>query len=181
VFSDVEMTGIDYTVDSVNICGKAYRPINITCNLSGMIYNGYGNRAIVLDDVQYALQVLAFDTIYWVKPSPDAIWYSPEPKESPVAHTMEKYNEAFEDTWLSEDFDLPSLRYKGKPFICLDRQKLILRLPPDAFDEALDIPGTLYFNPNEADKPKEGWIQVPWRQREHWDRLANIAAAYMKE
>jgi hypothetical protein len=86
-----------------------------------------------------------------------------------------------EGSVLSEDFELPSLRYKGKPFICMDKSRLILRLPPAQFDAALDIPGSLFFNPSENEKPKAGWVQIPYRQREHWKALSEIAADFIKE
>ena len=183
VYSDVEMDRIHYSVSPTESCMGIYRVIEVDCQFNGLIYNAAGNRAIRLDGVPFSFQVLAVDTsLIMPKPETESITFTHvEGQRMSLPDTLRSFSDAIAGSVQAEDFGFPSVRWKGKPFMLLDRHRMIFRLPEDSFEKALTIRGTRYFNPKATEKPLEHWIQVPYNAREYWRQFAEEAGAFVKQ
>jgi hypothetical protein len=176
----VEMYDIDYNFDN-DTCFEPYLPINIDFNFSGLIYNEIGNRAIRLDDVKFFMQVLAFDTTRIMPMKGTGTVYKAEPKTSNYLDTFNLISTKIDGAQLGENYGLPSISWKSKPFICYDKHFMIFRLSESKFEEALSLEGSRFFNPRDYEKPMKDWIQIPYRYRNKWKEFVEDAATYIKE
>ena len=181
LLSDVEMNKINYDIVKPDSCSMMHILLMKTeINLTGLIYNEWGTRAIDLGETRLKFQIGLIDTTqiiihhdgYRITPKPQNV----NPREDFINYCLEKQN-----VWQGEKFDMPCIFWKGKPFVCQNKSHMVFKLPEKEYQEALAMEGTLYFNPKGDEKPLAQWIQIPYYYRKQWASYADIAFDYISQ
>lgn len=68
-----------------------------------------------------------------------------------------------------------------KPFFFLDEEDAVFKLKGKLNAEALILKGAKVFNPmNIEGKGMSNWIQLPFKQKDHWEFYAKEAFKFLK-
>lgn len=57
---------------------------------------------------------------------------------------------------------------------------MVFKLTGDVRQKALELKGTLLFDPSGKKRPMKEWVQVPYVHHPQWEKLAKEALAYVK-
>lgn len=68
----------------------------------------------------------------------------------------------------------------GKALAMYWQECMVFKLTGDAASEALSLDGANVFTP-AADRPMNGWIQIPFDYADRWKVFAALALAYVRE
>ncbi len=180
IYSDVEMSRIDYKVITTDSCGNNHELLEVEANFNGMISNAAGTRNIYLDNVRLIFQVDPVDTAAFVIP-PGAKTYIPEPRNDDPVQDFVQLSEGFEGVFVEKWHELDCAKWKGKPFMCFDKSRMLFRLPEPHFTEIISLENNRYFNPLGTEKPMKEWVLVRAAYKKDWNRLAKIAAEYVRQ
>ena len=80
----------------------------------------------------------------------------------------------------SQMFGKPCYKVKGKAFMCLFENCLVLKLTGDAHKEALSLDGAKLFDPSGKGRAMKEWVQLPYDYSTKWEKLAKAAFDYVK-
>jgi hypothetical protein len=75
-------------------------------------------------------------------------------------------------------FGMSCLKAGGKAFAGLHGDAAVFKLPADALQRALALPGAQPFDPSGG-RPMREWAQVPLASSTEWPDLAQAAHAYI--
>lgn len=95
-----------------------------------------------------------------------------------------KYNEIgskIKGAESSQMFGKPCYKVKGKAFMSLFENCLVLKLTGDAHQEALSYDGSKLFDPSGKGRAMKEWVQLPYDYASKWEKLAKEAFDYVKK
>lgn len=67
----------------------------------------------------------------------------------------------------------------GKALAIFYKDHMVFKLTGEAEHEARGYEGVTVFSPM-ANRPMNGWLQMPFEHQEHWDRFAQEAMNYVR-
>ena len=67
----------------------------------------------------------------------------------------------------------------GKAAAMFWKDAIVVKLPGDAFREALSLDGSQLFEPMEG-RPMKEWVQIPFEYRDLWKKFALTSAEIAK-
>ena len=80
----------------------------------------------------------------------------------------------------SQMFGKPCFKINGKAFVSYFDGCMVFKLKGDAHAEALDLAGSVLFDPSGKNRPMREWVQVPHKHHALWPALAKSAFSYVK-
>jgi hypothetical protein len=78
-------------------------------------------------------------------------------------------------------FGLPVVKVKGKAFMSLFQEEIVLKLDRDSVIEVLALPGSHHFDPMGNGRLMKEWVQIPYEHAVLWDKQATRALNYVRE
>jgi hypothetical protein len=75
-------------------------------------------------------------------------------------------------------FGMPCLKAGNKAFAGMYGDSAVFKLPAEALQRALGLPGAGLFDPSGG-RPMREWAQVPLASSAEWPELAEVAHAYV--
>jgi len=97
---------------------------------------------------------------------------TPEEKE------FQRVGNDISDAVQSQLFGKPCFKINGKAFICLFQNEMVFKLSGTAHNDALELSGSVLFDPSGKGRPMKDWVQVPGVHKKKWSTLAQHAAQY---
>ncbi len=79
----------------------------------------------------------------------------------------------------SQMFGMPCLKVNGKAFVTLVQDVVVFKLPEADRARALELPGSVLFDPMGNGRKMKEWVQVPLAQAQAWEGLADAACRYV--
>ena len=74
---------------------------------------------------------------------------------------------------LSQMFGCPCVKVpSGKAAFCIYKDDLVIKLDKETEKEMLALDGIGPFAPKDTRPPMNGWIQIPFSQKQRWKELA---------
>lgn len=73
----------------------------------------------------------------------------------------------------------PGIRYKNKVFAFYAKKEMIFRLGKVFQPEEFKIKSYSLLSPFKSKPPLAGWFQIPYAEKEKWEKLARQALALM--
>jgi hypothetical protein len=83
------------------------------------------------------------------------------------------------DAVQSQMFGKPCFKINGKAFIAFFENCMVFKLSGDIHAEALNLKGSVLFDPSHKGRPMKEWVQVPYAHAPNWDKYAKAAIAYV--
>jgi hypothetical protein len=80
----------------------------------------------------------------------------------------------------SQMFGKPCFKINGKAFVCFFQNEMVFKLTGEKHADALNLKGTLLFDPSGKKRPMKEWVQVPYKYKEIWEEFAVEALEYVK-
>lgn len=81
----------------------------------------------------------------------------------------------------SQMFGKPCFKINGKAFICFFQECMVFKLHGDAHKEALELEGSILFDPSGKGRAMKEWVQVTYAHHKIWKTLAANAYQYVKK
>jgi hypothetical protein len=78
-------------------------------------------------------------------------------------------------------FGLPVVKVKGKAFMSLFQEEIVLKLDRDSVIKVLALPGAHLFDPMGNGRLMKEWVQIPYSHVSIWDKQASRALKYVRE
>ena len=79
----------------------------------------------------------------------------------------------------SQMFGKPCFKINTKAFICFFEGCLVCKLTGDDHKKALALEGAELFDPSGKKRPMKEWVQVPYKHKLKWKKLAGAAYDYV--
>lgn len=79
----------------------------------------------------------------------------------------------------SQMFGKPSFKIEGKAFVCFYNNCMVFKLSKSEHSIALNLQGSILFDPSDKSRPMKEWVQVTFDNFEFWERLAVASAKYV--
>ena len=80
----------------------------------------------------------------------------------------------------SQMFGKPCFKINGKAFIAFFESCMVFKLSGATHTEALNLNGSVLFDPSHKKRPMKEWVQVPYEHQDKWDKYAIAAMAYVR-
>lgn len=79
----------------------------------------------------------------------------------------------------SQMFGKPCFKINGKAFICFFENSIVCKLTGIKHQEALNLEGSVLFDPSGKKRPMKEWVQIPYSHKEQWKSFADVAYHYV--
>lgn len=79
----------------------------------------------------------------------------------------------------SQMFGKPCFKIKGKAFICFFQHCMVFKLSGKEHAEALNLEGSVLFDPSGKGRAMKEWVQVPYAHKNKWKKFAQAAYDYV--
>lgn len=79
----------------------------------------------------------------------------------------------------SQMFGKPCFKIKGKAFACYFENEMVFKLNNGIHKSALELDGSILFDPSGKGRPMKEWVQVKFQHQEKWLELAKSAMNYV--
>jgi len=80
----------------------------------------------------------------------------------------------------SQMFGKPCFKIKGKAFICFFENSIVCKLTGTKHQEALNLEGSVLFDPSGKKRPMKEWVQIPYAHNAQWKSFADEACHYVR-
>ena len=81
----------------------------------------------------------------------------------------------------SQMFGKPCFKINAKAFISFFEDCLVCKLAGDDHKKALALEGAKLFDPSGKNRAMKEWVQVPFKHKLKWKKLAEAAYHYVSE
>jgi hypothetical protein len=81
----------------------------------------------------------------------------------------------------SQMFGKPCFKINSKAFICFFQNCMVFKLTDKLHEEALSLKDSELFDPSGKKRPMKEWVQVTFDHKDHWEKFAKAAMAYVKK
>jgi hypothetical protein len=80
----------------------------------------------------------------------------------------------------SQMFGKPCFKINGKAFICFFQNEMVFKLTGDTHKEAINLNGSMIFDPSGKNRPMKEWVQVACAYKDQWKKFAEEALKYVR-
>lgn len=80
----------------------------------------------------------------------------------------------------SSMFGKSCYKIKGKAFMCFYSDCMVFKLGDTAHQKALNLEGSILFDPSGKGRPMKEWVQVSLRNQDLWPEFAAKSLDYVK-
>ena len=98
-----------------------------------------------------------------------------------ATQTYEAIGQAIPDAIAGQLFGKPCFKINGKAFICFFREAMVFKLNGKHHKAALNMEGSVLFDPSGKGRPMKEWVQVPFTHQDKWTDYARAALAYIRQ
>lgn len=79
----------------------------------------------------------------------------------------------------SQMFGKSCFKLNGKAFICFFQNSIVCKLTGIIHQDALNLEGSILFDPSGKKRPMKEWVQIPYAHKEQWKHFALEALKYV--
>lgn len=83
------------------------------------------------------------------------------------------------DVKLGKMFGKLCMKVNGKAFAAFHEDAMVFKLSGDRHAEAMNLPGSILFDPSGKNKPMKEWVQVSFDHAAQWPDLAEAALQHV--
>ncbi|MGB8956568.1 MAG: hypothetical protein WCC10_14425 [Tumebacillaceae bacterium] len=81
---------------------------------------------------------------------------------------------------LGQMFGKRCIKVNGKAFASFFQDAMVFKLSGERHAEALNLPGSVLFDPSGKGRPMKEWVQVSFEHASRWPEFAEVALQYVE-